>query len=216
MSLPHAQAGRGTARRRPPPVLRHQQRGAVARQLRGAQPAQQPLLHRRRHHRQQRHRAHGQHVGGRQPHTVVALEVPQLVSQHSLRGGRPQVQGGRSTASTAQPVHPVAAAACTSRSGGSQAPLPVQGWRERRRARHSRSGSPGAWRGGRCSALAAPLRSAHLHLCRRQQLQQGGVHDDEGLAPRDGQGVGVRHRVLQRGRGWGRLWRPRPQVGLWA
>jgi hypothetical protein len=49
------------------PVLRHQQRGTIASELRGAQPAQQALLHRRRHDRQQRHGAKRQHIGGGEP-----------------------------------------------------------------------------------------------------------------------------------------------------
>lgn len=36
-----------------------------------------------------------------------------------------------------------------------------------------------------------------LHLCWRQQLQESAVHHDEGLAPRDRQGVSVGARVLR-------------------
>ena len=50
---------------------------------------------------------------------------------------------------------------------------------------------------------ATPSAAPHLHFRGRQQLQQRGVHHNEGLPPRDGQCVSIGHRVLQAvGRQW--------------
>jgi len=73
--------------------LSHQQRSAIAGELRGPQPPQQALLNGPRDDRQHRDRAVGKDVGQAEPNSVVALQMAQLVGYHALHTDQVSADG---------------------------------------------------------------------------------------------------------------------------